>query len=317
MLLTEALNLYLNEKKAMNLSQSTIATYKCTCEGFIIHMPTNGTVCDCCTKESYEEYLRFLQKAGKNNDISVASKARSIKAWFYWLAERGLIPHVKLVIPKYQERIPDTYNDEELSLLLKIPQEKCSEVTYISWVMINILIATGARLGSLRNIKVRDFTYNQSRLVLNTTKNNLPIELPINGELSAIIMKYIVRFDLKPDDYLFSTAAGTQYASRTVEDYIGEYIRSKGISKKRMVHAFRHTFAKNYYTKTHDIYKLKEILGHSTLSMTEKYVRSLGCALSETIEYNPQREHASMPSSNRKKRRRQLSLDISVDEFSS
>lgn len=45
---------------------------------------------------------------------------------------------------------------------------------------------------------------------------------------------------------------------------------------KYSVHDLRHFFAVSLYEQTKDIYRLKEVLGHDTIGVTEAYVRSLG-----------------------------------------
>ena len=312
MILDDALKRFILAKEALNLSDKTLRTYKSCINGFITYVKAKGfnSISGGCTEDKYYLYLTYLLEEKKIADISVASNARSIKTWFYWMMENKMIEHFHLSIPKYQERIPETFSDEELQKLLEQPNNKCSEVEYITWVMINVLIATGARLSSLRSIQVRDFNYSESKIALNTTKNKIAIELPINVELSSLLMQYIARLHLEPDDYMFSTASGTQYAPRTIEDYIAKYMHNRGIVKRKVCHSFRHTFAKKYYLKTHDVYKLKEILGHQQLAMTEHYVRSLGCALFEKIEYNPQKEHATLKLEDiRQKRRRSIEFD--------
>ena len=67
----------------------------------------------------------------------------------------------------------------------------------------------------------------------------------------------------------------------------------------------RFNIAKNYYERTHDVYKLQHILGHKQLSMTQRYLESVGCNLNGTIEYNPQEEfmeqEENIPMRHRKK----------------
>ena len=303
--LRQLLERFLYEKQEYNLSEKTIATYKFHCCGYIDFVQNGGLydVTIACDKDNYIGYLGYLKDKRKIRDISVASYARSIKAWFYWLMENKYIDQFRMQIPKYQETVPETYSDYELGILLKRPQSGCTQVEYITWVMVNVLIATGARLSSLRNIKVRDFSYNESTISINTTKNNHSIKLPVNEELCMILIEYINKLHLSPNDYLFCSGTGDRYAARTIEDYIMQYNKDRFVYKRRIVHAFRHTFAKNEYLASHDVYKLKEILGHQNLSMTESYLRSLGCALEETIEYNPQRKHKVNSEPIRKTRR--------------
>ncbi|MBR3356492.1 MAG: site-specific integrase [Solobacterium sp.] len=310
--LNRSLELFLREKRAINAAETTISTYRGHGYKFIQFCAECGKkdISEGCTESNYYDFIRFLLDEKQIKDITAASYMRSIKAWFNWMMEKGWIGQYHMHIPKYQETLRETYSDEELVVLLKHPQSGCTEVEYITWVMVNVLIATGMRLGSLKALKVRDFSYNECLLRVNTTKNRLPIPLPINPELCAILLDFIARLNLKPNDYMFCSGAGTPYASRTIQDYIEQYLTKRQIVKARKVHAFRHTFAKNYYLTTHDVYKLKEILGHCNLSMTEHYLKSLGCALTESIEYNPQRKHVSDSMDEyRSKRRNRMNLN--------
>lgn len=69
----------------------------------------------------------------------------------------------------------------------------------------------------------------------------------------------------------------------------------------------RHTFAKNYYAQTKDIYSLQQILGHSTITTTENYIRDLGLTPSNSVAYNPQRQFmaSSQPTNKRRARKMQ------------
>ena len=72
-----------------------------------------------------------------------------------------------------------------------------------------------------------------------------------------------------------------------MQDNVATYNRKLGV-EKTSIHLMRHTFAKNYYIKTKDIYSLSKILGHSTIGTTEKYLSDLGLNLANAVAYNPQ-----------------------------
>ena len=93
---------------------------------------------------------------------------------------------------------------------------------------------------------------------------------------------------LSQDDYLFCTGEKKRLANRSMEDYVRRYSAKRGVTKNKCIHAFRHTFARNYYLQFHDMYRLKELLGHTMISTTEQYLGSLGLITSREIEYNPQ-----------------------------
>jgi len=53
----------------------------------------------------------------------------------------------------------------------------------------------------------------------------------------------------------------------------------------------RHTFARNYYIQTRDVYALSKLLGHSSVAVTENYLRDLGMeTFFSDANYNPQQQ---------------------------
>ena len=138
------LSVFLKDKKAVNLSEFTIKLYSYHCNVFIDYLDPEGKLpgWKVCTLENYQSYIIHQQEIG-TKDITIASQARSIKAFLYWLMENQCISFFKVVVPKYQETVPDTYNDDELAILLKKPSRRCTEVEYETWVFINVAIATG------------------------------------------------------------------------------------------------------------------------------------------------------------------------------
>lgn len=113
----------------------------------------------------------------------------------------------------------------------------------------------------------------------------------VNDEMSSIFNQYIKRFELTENDYMFCSAERTQLAKRTMQDNVATYNRKNGVSKTS-IHLMRHTFAKNYYEKTKDIYTLCRLLGHSNISITENYLQDLGVKMENATAYNPQQQYA-------------------------
>lgn len=297
-----AYDYFLQEKRAENLSSDTITIYQ-------IHIRNFLTASDCwdtstehfgdSVKDLYQWWIEDLQNDDNKNDVTVASYCRSVRCFIYWLQDNEYMEPVKLKLPRYQRTIKECYTDDELSILLEKPK-KCSEVEYQSWVFINLLCATGMRLSSALNIKVAEVKGKEHFIYVQRTKNKKAQIYYVSDEVLSILAKYIIQFDLDDEDYLFCTAERTQLAKRSVQGNIAAYNKSKGVSKTS-IHLFRHTFAKNYYIQTKDIYSLCQILGHSSISTTENYLRDLGLNLANATAYNPQVLFAK---SKQKKKRR-------------
>ena len=244
------------------------------------------------------QWTHSLQEDEDKNDITIASYCRSVRAFLYWLQDNEYSPIYELKIPKYQKTIKVTYSDDELKILLECPKP-CSSVEYQTWVFINLINATALRLSSALNIKVKDFVKNESCIYIQSTKNNKATPSYLNSQMVSILSKYILQFDLEEDNYLFCTANGNRMANRTMQDNVAAYNRSKDV-EKTSIHLFRHTFSKNYYKKTKDIYTLSQILNHSSILVTEQYLRDLGVSIESAVAYNPQAQFGSIKKKSRR-----------------
>ena len=303
----ELLQQFLNAKQAQNLSSETIKIYRFHGRIFCRYLGDRAKepawkVCDL---ECYNGFILWLQNSDRK-DITITSFSRSVRTWFYWMMDNNCIARFRIKIPRYQKTIPAVYSDEELKVLLKQPSKNCTEVEYETWVFINLAIGTGLRLSSMTSIHVEDIMFSENTIVVNKTKNRNGLLLVINDELLAILETYIRLFHLDSEDYLFSTGNGTKLANRTMEDFVNRYSAKRGISKSHVIHAFRHTFARNFYLQNHDMYRLKELMGHTLISTTENYLRSLGMDTTKKIEYNPQAQFIVAAAPKTKKRSKHI-----------
>ena len=302
----DGFNRFIEEKKAINLSDSTLETYKLHINSFIdlLDLRSNNITCSFLTSDLYIMWLEILKEDENKKDVTVTSYSRSVRAWLYWLMDNDYMESENLKLPKYQKITKKTYTDEELKILLDTPSKDCSEVEYLSWIFINLCLSTGLRLSSLLNIKVCDYDKKEKFINITHTKNKESKTVYLNNEMASILNKYITLFDLNKNDFLFCTAEKTKLAKRSIQDYISKYNRKRGV-EKTSIHLFRHTFAKNYYLKTKDIYSLCNLLGHSSVSTTQEYLKDLDVKDFDFNSYNPQIEYSSKI--NKKKRRGKIS----------
>jgi integrase/recombinase XerD len=76
--------------------------------------------------------------------------------------------------------------------------------------------------------------------------------------------------------FVFCTNRGRSLQYRNVARDITVVCAAAGITRRIHPHLFRHTFAAVYVRKGGDIYRLSRILGHTQISTTQLYLRSLG-----------------------------------------
>lgn len=285
----DALEEFYQDKRTENTAESTLKTYDMHIRNFIDSNDMWDFTTSLINKDHYQWWVEDLQEDDRKSDTTVATYCRSVRAFIYWLQENEYTDVFPVKIPKYQKKVKRCYTDEELKTLLEKPNRNCSEVQYQTWVYINLLISTGLRLSSSLDILVKDIDFKNNVVYVDTTKNNQGLALNLNDDVIKILKKYIQLFRLSADDYLFCKGDNTRMANHTMQCNVASYNRSHGV-EKTSIHLFRHTFAKNFYIQTKDVYTLCQVLGHSNISVTEGYLKDLGVSLFADTVYNPQQQ---------------------------
>ena len=292
----DALEEFYQDKRTENTAESTLKTYDMHIRNFIDSNDMWDFTTSLINKDHYQWWVEDLQEDDRKSDTTVATYCRSVRAFIYWLQENEYTDVFPVKIPKYQKKVKRCYTDEELKTLLEKPDRNCSEVQYQTWVYINLLISTGLRLSSSLDILVKDIDFKNNVVYADTTKNNQGLALSLNDDVIKILKKYIQLFRLSADDYLFCKGDNTRMANHTMQCNVANYNRAHGV-EKTSIHLFRHTFAKNFYIQTKDVYTLCQVLGHSNISVTEGYLKDLGVSLFADTVYNPQQQFTKKDSS--------------------
>ena len=141
-------------------------------------------------------------------------------------------------------------------------------------------LSTGMRLGEIMGLSKQDVNFERMQIHIwrqwhdkhqcyGTPKNNKPRYVPMNQDLARLLREVINR---SPDpEVIFTTKTGYQARGDSVgRDSFKRLIQKAGVPDIRF-HDLRHTFASWYMINGGEIYVLKEILGHSTIKMTERY----------------------------------------------
>ncbi len=129
--------------------------------------------------------------------------------------------------------------------------------------VIELAINTGFRKGNLERLTARDVVNNQ--IVAKQTKSGTPYSVPIAPSIVPTLQRLIRQH---PTENLLNTVkldARFRDAVRTAGLY-----QEKGNIDNVTIHVLRHTFAALYIKRGGDIYKLSKLLGHSSISITEK-----------------------------------------------
>ena len=282
----DAYELFIRKCKVKNLSEASIVSYKNKIQPFVdyckdmkISMVTINTI---------DEFTNYLKTEHKVNDVSVASYLRSVRAFLYYCMECRYMTSFKIHLPKAQKEIKETYSNEQLEKLLDKPDmNSCTFTEFKTWVFENYMLATGNRLSTALNVHIKDIDFDSGTITLRKTKNRKQQIIPLSASLSDILREYLDIRGGNPEDYLFCNNYGEQASNRTFQTLVYRYNIKRGVNITS-IHSFRHTFARNWILAGGDIVRLKTILGHSNISVTNEYLAMFGQDLQMDFEkFNP------------------------------
>jgi len=211
---------------------------------------------------------------GKNKRVSISRKLASIRTFFEFLIRNGTIKSnpAKLVpIPKGEKRLPTFLTVDEVVKLVETPG---SDNVYESRdrAILELLYSCGLRVSELVGINLNNLDLiSMSVKVLG--KGNKERMVPLGSKACTAIKTYISqRLDLKPeDDYLFVNSRGGRLSTRSIDRIIKKYAAISGIPKNISPHVLRHTFATHLLGGGADLRAIQEMLGHKSLSTTQRY----------------------------------------------
>jgi integrase/recombinase XerC len=221
------------------------------------------------------DFLRMLHdKSDKNR--SLARKMAALRMFFRYLKRQGIIeksPVESMERPKFEKPLPKFFTEDEINLLLKIP-EADTKLGMRNRAIFELIYSSGLRIGEVCNIRLRDLDIKKC-LVRVTGKGNKERIVPVGRPAILTIQDYLaVRPQLDPEgkeDHLFLTYTGKPFYNRQLNIILQRFIRLIALQKGYSPHTIRHTFATHLLQKGADLRAIQQMLGHANLSTTEIY----------------------------------------------
>jgi len=224
-------------------------------------------------------YLAALHRAGLQNR-SLARHLSTLRSFFRWACAAGHLsrnPAKGLPGPRLPRSLPRalTFPDTE-ELLGAEPPGSFPERDR---ALFELLYAAGLRVAEAAALDVEDLDLG-SRLVRVLGKGRKERIVPFGEEAEDALRAYLPGRSARrlltaragPDgEPLFVNARGRRLTPRSMGRLLKSRLRAAGLPADISPHALRHTFATHLLQAGADLRAIQELLGHSSLSTTQKY----------------------------------------------
>lgn len=220
---------------------------------------------------------------GRNQASSVARKLSALRTFFRFLLRQGLMhrdPVAGVAMPKIGRNIPVFLTVDEVFTLMEMPGV-ADPFAARDRAILEMLYSTGMRVAELAalNLDRLDLAEGMVRVIGKGNKERLvPVGNPALSALdhylpqrTRLVAERVARGNAPEEKAVFLNGRGSRLTTRSIERLVSMYAERAGIAARVTPHALRHSFATHLLEMGADLRTVQELLGHASLSTTQKY----------------------------------------------
>ena len=216
---------------------------------------------------------RTEQKISKS---SIARGVSALKNFFRFLMREGLIQNKAIMAVRSarpNKILPHPLSAEQAQKFLKIARSMQKEL----WqgerdvALFTLMYGAGLRIAEALSLNVKDVPLEAEAMII-TGKGNKQRLIPLLPAIRRAIKKYLELHPCpSPNSPLFVGARGDRISPRVVQRSVEKIRYALNLPDTVTPHALRHSFATHLLQGGGDLRSVQELLGHSSLSATQRY----------------------------------------------
>ena len=234
------------------------------------------------TRLDVRGFLSRLSECGASR-TTLNRKLGALKSFFRHLCESGILrsaPTDGVRLRRVEKRQPRVLPEADVKQLLDTrPGE--TPLLLRDWAVMELLYSTGMRVGTLVRIDLDDLSVGLDWVRV-IAKGGKEQHLPVGEAAISALSHYLeARAEIlalpprgknkrEPEPHaLWITGGGYRMTDRSVMARVKLHTEGQGLSASP--HTFRHSFATHLLSAGADLRSIQELLGHASLSTTQKY----------------------------------------------
>jgi len=240
-------------------------------------------------KADYYILRGFLAaRFAKNAKSSLARKLSSLKTYYQYLMREGKIQHnpaAMLTAPKREQMLPGFLSVDDMFRVIEASASAGDSFIHSrDHAMLELLYGSGLRVSELVGLNIKDLK-GEIQVLRIWGKGQKERIVPFGKKARQALDKYLthrqrlLNKQCKGSDdsregeaALFLNRSGGRLTTRSVARRLDLYVKRLGLPRELSPHALRHSFATHLLDSGADLRAIQELLGHSSLSTTQKYI---------------------------------------------
>lgn len=267
-----AFNRFYDSQLVKGNQEETIRAYKTHLNQFLYF--ANDIEIETITYELYCDYILHLRKRKKQlSSVTIHSYANSLKCFLTFLYDNNLIKNnisadIKK-LPKQLYKVPRIISAEQMRIIIDDLdlRDKLDSRNALIFVL---CFDVGLRLSELVRLHVEDLDFN-NKLIRVTGKSNKQRNVPMTDTIEFYLCNYLDFYRYRERGQLLLNVHDKNITKNAIR-ILFKKTKIKYHLTDFHPHLLRHSFATLYLVNGGDSLTLQDILGHSTLEMTRRYV---------------------------------------------
>lgn len=248
--------------------------------GFLTgHLGGEPTLADLAALEPQDLRGYLAHRRGEGlSDRSVMRALAAIRAYFQWLERRCGVANARIKLvrgPRLRATLPRPVSETDARAMLDIAAG--DDAQGAGWIavrdaaVLTLLYAAGLRISEALSLKGGDLPLPRTLRI--TGKGGKERIVPILDVAREAVDRYaaLCPFTLDKDAPLFRGARGGELSPRIIQERVAQLRVRLSLPESTTPHALRHAFATHLLAHGGDLRVIQELLGHESLSTTQKY----------------------------------------------
>jgi tyrosine recombinase XerC len=259
------------------LSPRTVDAYRQDLEGLVEFLERSGTDLRGATYPLLRRWLAQL-RTREYARTTIARRAAAVRGFYRFASRRGMIernPASLLIAPKLGTRLPSVLKAGEADDLVEAPLGEDAWAAR-DRALLELLYGCGLRVSEACGLDAGEVDLERGRIRV-LGKGGKEREVPMGEAATDALREYLggARALSPPDGgdpvALFRNRRGKRLSARDARAVVEKYRRRVLSGRKVSPHTLRHSFATHLMEGGADIRAVQELLGHASMSSTQRY----------------------------------------------